>query len=426
VRTIAVVGASLGGLRSAEALRAQGFDGRIIVIGEEPDLPYDRPPLSKGVLLGTVEPASLALSSPERHEGLGAEWRLGVRAERLDPGRRALGLSDGSEVTVDGVVIATGGTPRTLPGTDGVDGVLTLRTVPDALALRDRLAAGPEHVVVIGAGFLGAEVTASCQALGVPVTVVEAMDVPLVGAVGPIVGAVCGQLHGDHGVPLLCGRGVAEVLTRNDDMSEGRTVRGVRLDDGRELPADLVVVAIGMRPATEWLAGSGIEIDNGVVTDAGLCTAVPGVVAVGDVARHHCDGRPTRHEHWTNAAEQPAVAVANLLAGRHTRHCSGSGYFWSDQYGIRIQFAGSIRPTDEVRVVEGALEDRKFLATYHRDGRTTGAFSMAMPRPFVRVRRTLVTTTEEADRCPSCSSTEHGGTLRPAAGTMSSTPSTRA
>jgi NADPH-dependent 2,4-dienoyl-CoA reductase/sulfur reductase-like enzyme len=420
VRTIAVVGASLAGLRSVEALRAKGFDGRIVVIGEEPAKPYDRPPLSKGVLLGTVDPAALALSSPERDEALAADWRLGVRAERLDPGGRVLGLSDGSEITVDGVVIATGGTPRTLPGTDGVDGVLTLRTVPDAVALRDRLAAGPEHLVVVGAGFLGAEVAAGAAALGVPVTVVEAMDIPLAGAVGPVLGAVCGRLHGDHGVPLLSGRGVAEVLTADG------AARGVGLDDGRELPADLVVVAIGMRPATEWLAGSGVQIDNGVVTDPGLCTAIPGVVAVGDVARHHCDGRSARHEHWTNAAEQPAVAVANLLAGRHTRHCAGSGYFWSDQYGVRIQFAGSIRPTDEVRVIEGALDERRFLATYHRDGRTTGAFAMAMPRPFVRARRTLVTTTEEDDRCPSCSSTEPGGTRRPEVGTMSSTPSTGA
>jgi 3-phenylpropionate/trans-cinnamate dioxygenase ferredoxin reductase subunit len=147
-----------------------------------------------------------------------------------------------------------------------------------------------------------------------------------------------------------------------------------------------------------------------VVTDAGWCTAVPGIVAVGDVARHDCVLGPARHEHWTNAVEQSRVAARNLLAGKHTDHCGGPGYFWSDQYGVRIQFAGSIRPTDEVRVVDGAVEDRKFLATYHRDGRTTGALAMNSARAFVRARRTFATTTEEDDRCPTCSSTAPGGT----------------
>jgi NADPH-dependent 2,4-dienoyl-CoA reductase/sulfur reductase-like enzyme len=418
MRTIAVVGASLAGLRSAESLRANGFDGRVVVIGEEAHLPYDRPPLSKDFLLGTVDAESLALSSPERYEGIDADWRLGVRAERLDPNGRSVMLSDGSQVTVDGVVIATGGTPRTLAGTDGVDGVLTLRTIEDAVALRERLAAGPGHVVVVGAGFLGAEVASCCRSLDLPVTVVEALDVPLAGAVGAEVGAVCGALHGDHGTTLLCGRGVESLVTSEN------AVRAVRLDDGRELPADLVVVAIGMRPATDWLAGSGVVVADGVVTDGGLCTDVPGVVAVGDVARHPCRGVSARHEHWTNAAEQPAVAVGNLLAGKHIRHCPARGYFWSDQYGLRIQFAGAIRATDEVRVIEGSFAQRRFLATYHRDDRTTGAFSMGMPRPFTRIRRTLVTTTEEDDRCPTCSSTEAGGTRRMGVGTTSSIPST--
>jgi NADPH-dependent 2,4-dienoyl-CoA reductase/sulfur reductase-like enzyme len=420
MRTIAVVGASLAGLRSAEALRAKGFDGRLVVIGEEVHLPYDRPPLSKDFLLGTVDEDSLTLAAPDRYEGIDADWRLGVRAERLDPGGRSVVLSDGTQAIVDGVVIATGGTPRMLPGTAGVEGVLSLRTIEDAVALRDRLAAGPAHVVVVGAGFLGAEVAASCRSLGLPVTVVEALDVPLAGAVGAEIGAVCGQLHGDHGTTLLCGRGVEGLVT-----SEG-AVRAVRLDDGRELAADLVVVAIGLRPATDWLAGSGVRVHNGVVTDGGLCTDVPGVVAVGDVARHRCGGVSARHEHWTNAAEQPAVAVGNLLAGRHVRHCPARGYFWSDQYGLRIQFAGAIRPADEVRVVEGSFAERRFLATYHRGDRTTGAFSMGLPRPFTRIRRTLVTTTEEDDLCPTCSSTEAGATLRAGSATMSSIPSTGA
>jgi 3-phenylpropionate/trans-cinnamate dioxygenase ferredoxin reductase subunit len=432
VRSVAVVGASLAGLRTAEALRAQGFDGRLVVVGAERHRPYDRPPLSKGFLLGTVGTDALALSEPDGDDALAAEWRLGVAATRLDPAGRRLLLSDGDEVTVDGVVLATGGTPRTLPGTEGVDGVLTLRTLDDALVLRERLLAGPEHVVVVGAGFLGAEVAASCHTLGLAVTVVETMDVPLAGAVGPLLGAVCGQLHTDHGVGLVCGHGVAGLVT-----GDGPTVRGVVLDDGRTLPADLVVVAIGMRPTTDWLAGSGVAVADGVRTDGGWCTSVPGVVAVGDVARHDCGGRPLRHEHWTNAAEQPSVAVANLLAGRHTGHCAGGGYFWSDQYGVRIQFAGSIIPSDDVRVVEGALADRAFLATYHRDGVTTGVFAMNTPRSFVRARRALAATgpghpdplsrpDEEDDTCRNCSSAEHGAARWQGVGTTSSTPSTRA
>lgn len=402
MRTIAVIGASLAGLRSAEALRANGFDGRLVMVGEEGHRPYDRPPLSKDFLQGKV--TDIALSRPEDDAELAAEWRLGVRAQRLDPNGRGITLSDGSELTVDGVVIATGGTPRKLRGTDDVDGVLTLRTMDDAIVLLQRLLAEPEHVVVVGAGFLGAEVAASCHAMGRSVTVVEALPVPMAAAVGPTLGAVCAQLHGDHGVTLICGHGVAGLVT-----IDGR-VRAVRLDDGRALPADLVVVAIGIVPATDWLAGSGLEIDNGVVTDAGWCTAIPGVVAVGDVARHDCVSGPARHEHWTNAVEQSRVAARNLLAGKHTGHCGGPGYFWSDQYGVRIQFAGSIEPTDEVRVVEGSVDDRKFLATYHRDGRTTGALAMNLARAFVRARRTLTTTTEEDDRCPTCSSTAPGGT----------------
>jgi NADPH-dependent 2,4-dienoyl-CoA reductase/sulfur reductase-like enzyme len=223
-------------------------------------------------------------------------------------------------------------------------------------------------------------------------------------AVGPEMGRACASLHGDNGVPLLTGTGVAGLVA-----VDGR-VRAVRLDDGRTLPADLVVVAIGIVPAAEWLAGSGLTVDNGVVTDAGWCTAVPGVMAVGDVARHDCVAGPARHEHWTNAAEQSRVAALNLLAGKHTGHCTGPGYFWSDQYGVRIQFAGSIDPADEVRVVEGSVADRKFLATYHRDGRTTGALAMNSARAFVRARRTFATMTEEGDRCRTCSSTALGGT----------------
>jgi NADPH-dependent 2,4-dienoyl-CoA reductase/sulfur reductase-like enzyme len=406
MRTIAVVGVSLAGLRSAEALRANGFDGRLVLIDAAEGRPYDRPPLSKEFLLGTVDETGLALSDADEDDALEAEWRLGVAATGLRRG--CVQLSDGSEVAADGVVIATGGTPRTLPGADGV---FTLRTLDDASRLRDRLLAGASRVVVVGAGFLGSEVAASAHALGLSVTVVEAMAVPLLTAVGPAMGEVCGALHTDHDVELICGHGVARVE------SSGAVV----LDDGRELPADIVVVAIGMRPNTDWLAGSGLAVNDGVRTDRGWFTDIPGIVAVGDVARHDCGGWSVRHEHWTNANEQPAVAVANLLAGRHTGHCDGRGYFWSDQYGVRIQFAGAIMATDDVLVVDGSVDDRRFLAEYRRNGRLTGVLAMNMARAFVRARRMI---TEEDAQCPKCTSAETGGTPWQAVGTTSATPST--
>jgi 3-phenylpropionate/trans-cinnamate dioxygenase ferredoxin reductase subunit len=424
MRSIAVVGASLAGLRAAQALRTKGYDGRLTLVGAEPHRPYDRPPLSKNFLAGELDAAELALLDPAEDTALGADWQLGVRATGVDPAAGTVALSDGTELAVDGLVIATGGRPRTLPGTERIDGVLTLRTLDDALALRTRIAAGPTNVVVVGAGFLGAEVSSTLRGLGLAVTVVEALPVPLAGALGPELGALCAELPGDHGVPLITGQSVTGLGTAGS--AAGSVVASVRLADGRELAADLVVVAIGIRPNTEWLAGSGLAVDDGVRTDVGFRTALPNVVAVGDVARHHCDGRHVRHEHWTNAADEPAAAVTNLLAGRTIDRCSGRGYFWSDQYGVRIQFAGSISPTDEVRVLEGSTAERAFLAGYHRAGRVTGVLAMNLPRAFNRARRGLTARNTEEDRCPSCSSAEPGGAPRTAADTTSSTPSTRA
>jgi 3-phenylpropionate/trans-cinnamate dioxygenase ferredoxin reductase subunit len=417
MKSIAIVGASLAGLRSAEALRQHGFDGRLTVIGAERHLPYDRPPLSKDFLLGKVDQADLALAEPEDYAELAADWRLGVWAERLDAAGGRIALSDGTQVRADGVVIATGGTPRTLPGTNGVAGVHTLRTVEDAIALRAALAEQPEHVVVVGAGFLGAEVAASARSLGLSVTVLEALDVPLAPVIGRELGAIAGQLHTDHGVELICGHGVAGLLTSTEPGT--RRVRTVCLDNGRELPADLVIVAIGMRPGSDWLAGS-LLVNNGVLTDAGWLTEIPTVAAVGDVARHERGRGGVRHEHWTSASDEPAIATANLLAGRHTAHCSCRGYFWSDQYGVRIQFAGS--STAEVRIIDGDPADRTFLAEYHRDGVTTGVLAMNMTKAFNRARRTL----SREDTCPNCSSGESGGRRRQADEPTSSIPSIRA
>jgi 3-phenylpropionate/trans-cinnamate dioxygenase ferredoxin reductase subunit len=368
VKTIAVVGASLAGLRSAEALRAQGFDGRVVIIGDEPHEPYNRPPLSKDFLLGTADRESLALSDPDEIAALNAEWRLGVRASRLDAHAHELHLSDGTSLVADGIVIATGSAPRTLPGT------LALRTLDDAVALRTALTGGAQRLVVIGAGFIGAEVASTARNLGVDVTVVEMLPIPLGRVLGPEIGVVCGELHLDHGVRLRCGVGVA-----------GMSEAGVVLAGGELLPADVVVAGIGAKPATEWLIGSGVAIGDGVLCDQGGVTTVPGVVAVGDVARW----AGQRHEHWTSAAEQAAVAVRNLLAGTTVERHAKPGYFWSDQYGVRIQFIGDTNLYDEVRYVDGSPEDRKFAAVYLRDDVIVGVVAMNNARQFTRLRRQL-------------------------------------
>ena len=368
MRTIAVVGASLAGLRSAEALRAQGFDGRLVVVGDEPHEPYDRPPLSKDFLLGTADRESLALSDPDALAALDAEWLLGVRADRLDPDTREVRLSDGSSVVADGVVIATGGAARTLPGT------LSLRTLDDAVALRAALTGGAERLVVVGAGFIGAEVASTAHKLGLDVTVVEVLPIPLGRVLGPEIGAVCGELHLDHGVALRCGVGVDQVSSS-----------GVVLTDGTMLPADVVVAGVGAYPATDWLADSGVAVGNGVLCDQGGVTNVPGVVAVGDVARW--SGQ--RHEHWTSAAEQSSVAVRNLLAGRTVAVHDRPGYFWSDQYGVRVQFVGETHLYDEVRYVDGTPEDRKFAAVYLRGDAVVGVVAMNNAKHFTRLRRQL-------------------------------------
>jgi NADPH-dependent 2,4-dienoyl-CoA reductase/sulfur reductase-like enzyme len=382
MRTVTVVGASLSGLYAARELRAQGFDGRLVVVGDEPHRPYDRPPLSKDFLTGRADEEQLALTDSEETAGLDAEWLLGVRARGLDTRGRAVLLGDGRTVSTDGVVIATGAAARRLPG-DRLTGVHTLRTLDDARALRACLTQGPRRVVVIGGGFIGAETASSCARLGHAVTVVEAAPLPLVPQLGARMAAVCAALHRRGGVELVTATGVAGLCGT-------AAVTGVRLTDGRTLPADVVIVGIGARPNTAWLTGSALALHDGVQCDEGCVTALPQVVAVGDVAR--VGG--TRSEHWTSATGQPRVAVANLLAGRTRDTVRTVPYFWSDQYGIRIQFAGRHRDGDTVHIAEGEITDglpgeTGFLARYERDGRTVAVLGVDRPRPFTRARREL-------------------------------------
>ncbi|MFD9075660.1 NAD(P)/FAD-dependent oxidoreductase [Streptomyces lasiicapitis] len=397
MNTVTVVGASLAGLYAARELRAQGFDGRLVIVGAEPHLPYDRPPLSKdfltsdlsNLLVGGAAEAPLALTDTEEIGELAAEWLLGVHATGLDQHARAVLLDDGRSVVTDGVVVATGASARRLPG-PWPAGVHTLRTLDDARALRADLAQGTRRVVVIGGGFIGAETASSCVALGHDVTVVEAAPLPLLPQLGPDMGAFCADLHRRGGTRLLTGTGVAGLHRVASPHSHSHShspghVTAVELSDGRLLPADVVVVGIGAAPNTAWLAGTSLAVRDGVVCDDGCVTSLPNVVAVGDVAR--VGG--VRAEHWTSATELPRVAVRNLLAARTVETVTALPYFWSDQYGSRIQFAGH-RPADAtVRIEEGSPDDGSFLAVYEHAGRVTAALAVDCPRPFMKVRREL-------------------------------------
>lgn len=384
MRRIVVVGASLAGFRAAEELRAAGFDGSITLIGDEPHRPYDRPPLSKQVLAGTQPPEATALDPiTGTLDDLRIDWRLGRRATGLDLGSRSVGLDDGSRVPFDGLVVATGATPRRLPGTDHLAGVHTLRTLDDALAIRAGVLAGPRRLAVVGAGFIGAEVAATCRGLGVEVTLLEALPVPLERSVGPVLGAVVADVHRDHGVDVRLGVGVAE-------LAGGERVEGLTLSDGTVLDVDLVVVGVGVVPNTGWLEGSGLELGNGVLCDeTGL--AAPGVVAAGDVAcwPNPRFGESMRVEHWDNATEMGAHAARTLLAdlaGGRGEPYAPVPWFWSDQYDRKIQLAGRAAAGDEVRIIAGSPDDRRFAALFGRGGRVVGVLGMNMPAKVMRWR----------------------------------------
>ena len=387
--TVAVVGASLAGLRAAETLRAEGHTGPVVLIGAEHHQPYDRPPLSKQYLAGTWEMDRVQLRPPEKLEALGADLRLGRRATALDVAGRSLALDDGSTVHFDGLVVATGAHPRALPGTEGIAGVHLLRTLDDCRALKEATADPGTRLVVVGAGFIGSEVAATCHGRGLEVTVIEALPVPLARVLGRDMGAACAALHERNGVHLRTGVGVSGLRTETEEGH--RRVTGVELADGSVVPADVVVVGIGVEPTTDWLADSGLELGNGVVADATL-HAADGIVVAGDVARWHDEdiGDDIRIEHWTNATEQGAHAARSLVAGRAGATAYRPvPYFWSDQYDVKIQVLGLPGPDDEVHVVDGSVDDGRFVAVYGRGETLTGALGFGRPRQLMGYRRLL-------------------------------------
>lgn len=381
--SVTIVGASLAGLRSAETLRRDGFGGRISLIGDEPHQPYDRPPLSKQVLAGDWEPERALLTPAEKLEPLGLDLRLGVRATGLDVAARELEV-DGVAEPFDGLLIATGARCRTLPGTGSPVGVHTLRTLDDCLAIRAALDDGARRMVVIGAGFIGAEVASVAVGRGTSVTLVEALPAPFARVLGQEMGAVVADVHVANGVDLRCGVGVSSVAGEPGAMT-------VAMADGSDVYADLVVVGIGVVPNTEWLEGSGLTLDDGVVCDP-TCLAAPNVVAAGDVARwtDPRTGESMRVEHWDNAVEQGRHAARRLLAtDEEAEVFAPVPWFWSDQYDRKIQLAGRPHPDDEVMVVDGSTDERRFAAFYGRRGQLTAVLGMNRPRQVMQGRGLL-------------------------------------
>ena len=388
--TTVIVGASLAGINAARTLRLQGQEGPIIVVDADPERPYDRPPLSKQMLTGEWEPEKILL--PAGKEDLGLDFRLGVRAKAVDLSARQITLegSGGQMETTafDSLVIASGASARRLPDSAGIAGVHVVRTLADSLALREELDAGPSRVVVVGAGFIGAEVASSCRKRGLDVTLVEAMPLPLERILGAEMGRVCAQVHIENGVDLRLGTGVLQLETETVDGVE--KVVGVALTDGTTVAAEVLVVGIGVSLNTEWLEGSGLTLEDGVVCDNTLLAA-PGVVAAGDIARYPSArfGRMLRVEHWETAIAGGEAAARRLLAeasGETPAVFDPIPWFWSDQYDRKIQLAGRPMPTDQCVVVHGSTDEFRFVALYGDGDHLTGVLGMNRPRHVVQLR----------------------------------------
>lgn len=365
---VVVVGASAAGLAVAESLRRAGHSGPLTVLGAEPHPPYDRPPLSKQILAGQWEAGRLPLRRPEVLAALDLDLRLGTPATGLDLAGRSV-AAGGGRIPYDTLVIATGVSPRRLPG----EGAHVLRTLDDALRLRARVKPG-STLIVVGAGFLGAEATAVARGIGAHVVLLEPAPVPLAHAVGDRVGEVIAQAHRDHGVDLRTGVNVLSV-TRD----------GALTADGSIVEGDEVLVAVGSVPNTAWLEGSGLTLGDGVHCDA-CGRAAPGVYAAGDVARWHNPryGVDMRIEHRTHAAEMGMAVAGNILDPGAPREIAPLPYFWSDQYDLRIQSFGYLRGHKEMQIVHGDPARRRFIAAYRRGDRLGGVLGIGVPPRALR------------------------------------------
>jgi NADPH-dependent 2,4-dienoyl-CoA reductase/sulfur reductase-like enzyme len=408
---IVVVGASAAGLTAAETLRREGYAGELTIVGEEARAPYDRPPLSKQILRGAWDDDRIVLRSDELLADLNATWILGTAAVGLDPSARKLTLADGQVLGYDGLVIATGATPRRLPFGHDLAGVHLLRTLDDTLALRDGLRTA-RSVAIVGAGFLGAEVAAVARELGVAVTMIDPLPAPMIRQFGSEMGELLTQLHESHGVDVRCGRTVSALTLANGSAVRGsggsgrggpgsagrgnaERVAGVELSDGSQVAADLVLVAVGATPATGWLVGSGLVIGDGVECDQ-YCVAAPGVVAAGDVASwDHLGVGRRRLEHRMNATEQATAAAKNLL-GQGIAFDPVS-YFWTDQYDVKIQVYGRSGDDLDFHIVTGDPAEGRFAALYGDGDQVTGALAWNLPRQARLLREHVVNHTRWAD-----------------------------
>jgi NADPH-dependent 2,4-dienoyl-CoA reductase/sulfur reductase-like enzyme len=384
MQTLAIVGASLAGLSAARAARAQGFTGRLVIIGDEPHRPYDRPPLSKDFLLGAITAEDLFLEADADADELQAEWLLGAEAVSLDASSRTIFLKDGRTVQADGIVVATGAKARQLPTLAGLSNVFTLRTLADAQSLAPELVPG-SRMAVIGAGFIGAEVASAAASRGMEVTMIDTKPVPFAAQLGTEMGAVVAGLHAANGVELISSAVIEDFYS-----GEGN-VTGLRLAGGRYVAAEVVVVGIGAEPNTGWLEGSGLDLRAGVLCDAMGRTNFPGIVAVGDCAAWFDDAAGThrRVEHWTGALERAALAVEALLDADAAQKPHKPHYFWSDQYGVKLQFAGHCAGYDRVEIEVGDALTHSCLAVYYRGDVPVAVLGMNQPRLFTKWRRCL-------------------------------------
>jgi 3-phenylpropionate/trans-cinnamate dioxygenase ferredoxin reductase component len=382
MRRLVVVGASLAGLRAAQAARAAGFDGDLVMVGDERELPYTRPPLSKELLAGEHSIDRVRLPC----DTLDAQWRLGVSATSLDRRRRRGGLCDGDEVAYDRLIVATGSRARRWPGAGAeLEGVHVLRNLEDALALRAALDHRPA-VAIVGAGFIGCEVAQTARKQGLDVTLIDIAETPML-PLGPLLGTWCAELHRGHGVDLRLGTGVAALL------GDGR-VEAVELTAGSRVAADVVVVGLGALPNTEWLAGSGLQLDPGLVCDATLTAAGdPDILGAGDIVTWPhplANGEPVRIEHWTVAAEHGQLAGRNVLSTPGERKpYHAPPYFWSDQYDVKIQSVGLPGRAERVEILESSPDRSRLLCAGECDGRLVGVIAINAARRLASYRQAL-------------------------------------
>ncbi|MER0478418.1 FAD-dependent oxidoreductase [Streptomyces sp. Edi2] len=366
-----IAGAGLAGAKAAETLRAEGFDGPVVLLGDERERPYERPPLSKGYLLGTSEKEKVYVHPPQWYAEHDVDLRLGNAVTALDPAGHEVTLADGSRLGYAKLLLATGSTPRllTVPGAD-LEGVHTLRRLADSDRLKD-LNRSASRIVVIGGGWIGLETTAAARAAGVEVTLLESARLPLLRVLGPEVAQIFADLHTEHGVALRCDTQVTEIT------GTGGAVDGVRLADGTRIAADAVIVGVGITPNSEVAAAAGLKVDDGVVVDERLCSSHPDIYAAGDVANayHPLLGRHLRVEHWANALHQPRTAARAML-GREVRY-DRLPYFFTDQYDLGMEYTGYVGPEGYDRVVfRGDTTAREFIAFWLSGGRVLAGMNV--------------------------------------------------